>query len=386
MSFLGVKQTLTQKERQIATLKGRMKLAEFMSQPEDEFQRFIQDVENDPLFKKLMLLDAKIIRFKNSPWTRVAQAKMLSLDPAITPSRNTFEVESFLAKGKEFVSTIKNLGVDRFRKYFLDGTSGMISKEIARECDLPIETVKKINDFVDKFYLESKLTESTEDNRTRRIYYSTIASIEENNGQLTIGYFYPGMAKGRYLINFERIREMNQAGILSKDEIRETNSLLNKLRLINSRKTAIYEIIQKLMEVQREFLLSGDFNNLSSFTQASLSRKMGVSPSLISRAISGKAICTPQGRQILLKTLFPSERKIRKELIREVMQQEKDKIRRKFLSRPYSDEEIRIQLIEKFAVSVSRRSISDCRKELKIPCSFKRMSQYWEFLEGNLQN
>ena len=382
MSALEGRQVLVQRAKQVAKLMGRMKLAELMSLPEDEFQKLIQEVENDPLFKKLMLSEIKIIRYKKPPWTKIAQAKMLPLDPAITPSQDTFEVESFLEQEEDLLLTIKKLGVDTFKKFFLDGVSGMTSKEIARECGLPLETVKKINYFVDKFYLESKLTEPTKDNRTARIYYSTIASIEKDNGQLTIGYFSSEMAKGRYLIDFDRVEKIKKGEVFAKDELRKIDSLLNKLRLVNSRKTTIYQLIQSLIEVQRSFLFSGDFKNLKSFTQVSLSRKMEVNPSLISRAINRKAIRTPQGRQIPLKTLFPSEREIRKNLIREVIEQEKNEIQSRLLCKAYSDEEIRIQLRKKYGTSVSRRSISDSRKNLKIPSSFERMHQYQKLLEG----
>ncbi|TET09706.1 hypothetical protein E3J84_04795, partial [Candidatus Aerophobetes bacterium] len=378
MSPLEGRQVLTQRTKQVAKLMGRMKLAEFMSLPEEEFQKLIQEVENDLLFKKLVLSEIKIIRYRKLPWTKIAQPKMLPLDPTITPSRDTLEVESFLAQEKDLISTIKKLGVDRFKKYFLHGVSGITSKEIARDCDLTLETVKRLNDFVDKFYLRSKLTESTPDNSTARIYYSTIASIEKNNGELSIGYFSPEMAKGRYLIDFDRVEKIKKVGIFAKDEIRKINSLLNKLRLINSRKTTIYEVIQNLIEVQRSFLLSGDFKDLKPFTQVSLSRKIEVNPSLISRAINRKAIRTPQGRQISLKTLFPSEREIRKKLIREIIEQEKNEIQNRSLSKAYSDEEIRTQLRKKYGTSISRRSISDCRKNLKIPSSFERMHQYQE--------
>ena len=382
MSALEGRQILTQRTKQVAKLMGRMKLAELMSLPEDEFQKLIQDVENDPLFKKLILPEIKIIKYKKPPWTKIAQSKILPLDPAITPSQDTFEVESFLAKEETLLLTIKRLGVDTFKKFFLDGVSGITSKEIARECGLPLETVKKINYFVDKFYLESKLTESTKDNRTVRIYYSTIASIEKDNGQLTIGYFSSEMAKGRYLIDFDKAEKIKKKGVFAKDELRKIDPLLNKLRLVNGRKTTIYQLIQNLIEMQRSFLFSGNFKDLKAFTQASLSTKMEVNPSLISRAISRKAIRTPQGRQIPLKVFFPSKREIRKNLIREVIEQEKDEIQNRSLSKSYSDEEIRAQLREKYGTSISRRSISDSRKNLKIPSSFERMHQYQKLLEG----
>ena len=382
MSALKGRQVLTQRGKQVAKLMGRMKLAELMSLPEDEFQGLIQEVENDSLFQKLMLSRIKVIRYKKPPWTKIAQPKMLPLDPAITPSRDTLEVESFLAKKEDLVSTIKKLGVDRFKKYFLDGVPGITSEEVAQKCELPMETIKQINDFVDKFYLESKLTESVGDNRTSRIYYSTIASIDKDNGHLTIGYFSPEMAKGRYLIDFDRVEKIKKMGIFAKDEARKIDSLLNKLRLINSRKTTIYQVIQNLIEVQRDFLFSGDFKDLKPFTQVSLSRKMEVDPSSISRAVNRKAIRTSGGRQVSLKTLFPSEREIRKKFIRELIEEEKNRIQNKSIFKVYSDEEMRIQLREKHGAFISRRSISDCRENLKIPSSFERMRQYQKLLEG----
>lgn len=382
MSALEIRQTVTQTAKQVAKLIGRMKLAEFMSLPEEEFQKLIQEVEKEPLFKKLMLSEINIIRYAKRPWARMAQPTMLPLDPAITPSRDTLEVESFLTKEKDLVPTIKKLGVDRFKRFFLDGVSGMTSTEVARQCGLSLETVKKMNDFVDRFYLESRLTEPSQDHQTSRIYYSTVASIEKNYGELTIGYFFREIARGHYFIDFDGVERIKKTGILSKEEARRIDSLLNKLRLINSRKTTMYQVIQNLMEVQRRFLLSGDPRDLKPFTQVSLGRKMGVNPSLISRVINRKAIRTPQGRQIPLKTLFPSEREIRKKLIREVIEREKAEIANGFLRKPCSDEEIRTELRKEYGTSISRRSISDCRGDLKIPSSFERSRQYKELLQG----
>jgi len=45
--------------------------------------------------------------------------EMLPLPPAITPSQNTLEVESFLAQEKDLIATIKKLAVDsgEFKNY-----------------------------------------------------------------------------------------------------------------------------------------------------------------------------------------------------------------------------------------------------------------------------
>ncbi len=83
MGVLEGRQVLAQRAKQVAKLMGGMKLGELMSLPEDEFQKLIQEVENDPLFKKLVTLGINIVGYKKPPWTRIAQSKVFSLGPTI---------------------------------------------------------------------------------------------------------------------------------------------------------------------------------------------------------------------------------------------------------------------------------------------------------------
>lgn len=375
MSVLEAKQILTQRVEQIAKLMGKMKLAEFMSLPESEFQKLIQEVENDPLFRKLTVPETGVVKYKKFSRTGLAHPRSISLDPTITPSRNYLDIEFFLGQEEEIIPIIREIGVGKFKKYFLDGIPGITLEEIARKCKLTKEKIKRINNFVDKFYLEAKLTESSPDKRTQRIYYSTIASIEKRKNEFIINYLSREIVKGCYLINFDRFEELKKRKVFTSSEVKKINPLFNKLKLINSRKTTIYQIIKNLIKVQYDFLLSGNFDHLKFFTQASLSKKIGVNPSLISRAIRRKAIRIPQGRQIPIKILFPSRREIRKKLIKEIIEQEKSEIEKGALSKSYSDEEIRGQLRRKNGIFISRRSVSECRKDLKIPSSFERTYQ-----------
>ncbi|TET44953.1 hypothetical protein E3J59_04425 [Candidatus Aerophobetes bacterium] len=368
-------QILSQKGKQIATLKGRINLGKFMSLPEDEFQKLIKEVETDPLFKRLATPETKVIQRKRLPGTSLAKFKTIPLDPAITPSRDTLEVESFLTQEEELVSTIKKLGVDRFKKYFLDNVSEMTLEEIAGECNSTVEEVRKVNSFVDRFYLQAESRGLPRDQRPQRIYYSTIASVEREEGGFSIGFFSPEIVEGRYIMNLDRLEEMKRAGAFDKSDIKKIKILFDKLRLVNSRETVIYRIVQKIIEVQRDFLESGNSMDLKFLTQGSLGKKVGTDASLISRAINRKAIRTPQGREISLKTFFPTKKQVRKELIRQVIDQEKTGIENKIINKPYSDGEIRKKLKEDFGVSISRRSVSELRMDLMIPPAAERMYQ-----------
>jgi len=375
MSSAKAEQILSQKGKQIAILKGRMRLAEFMSQPEDDFQKLIKEIKNDPLFKRLAAPETKVIRHKRFPGTSLAKFKTIPLDPTVTPSEDTLEVESFLTEEKDLVSTIKELGVDRFKEYFLDRVSEITPEEIAEKCDLSIEEVKKVNNFVDRFYLQTESRQSPQEVKTSKIYYSTIASVEKEQKGFSIGFFSAQMVEGRYIINFDRLEELEKREELDKSELKKIKILLDKLRLVNSRKTTIYRIVQNIMEAQGDFLESGNFKSLKPFTQASLSEKVGTDASLISRAISRKAIRTPQGREIPLKTFFPTKKETGKKLVRQIIAQEETELQNKIIKKPYSDGQIQKKLKEDYGLSISRRSVSEWRLDLRIPAASERMYQ-----------
>lgn len=368
-------QVLSQKGKQIAILKGRMRLAEFMDLPEYDFQKLIKEIKNEPLFKRLVAPEAKVIRRKKFPGTSLAKFRTIPLDPSVTPSTDTLTVQSFLAEEKDLLSTIKELGVDRFKEYFLDRVSEITLEEIVGKCDLTVEEVKKINNFVDRFYLQAESSQSPQEVRTAKIYYSTIASIEKEENGFSIGFFSAPMVEGRYIINFDRFEELKKAEEFDKNEIKKIKTLLDKLRLINSRKTIIYQIVQSIVETQRHFLESEDFRDLEPFTQACLSEKIGVDASLISRAINRKAIRIPQGREMPLKTFFPSKKETGKELVRQIIAQEETELQNRIIKKPYSDGQIQKKLKEDHSISISRRSVSEWRLDLKIPAAPERVYQ-----------
>jgi len=367
------KQLLSQRGKYVAILKGRIELGKFMSLPEDDFQKLIKEIKIDPLFKRLASPETKVIRPRRFPGTSLAKFKTIPLDPAITPSRDSYDLESFLAEEQDTTLIIKKLGVDRFKKYFLERDFDLTLEEIAQECHLTIEEVEKLNSFMDTFYLRAEEGRLAPPEGPQRIYYSTIASIEKEDEGFSIGFFLPEAVEGRYLIDFDRFQEMKKRGEFDGNELGRIKTLFDKLRLVNSRKTIIYRIIQSILELQRGFLDSGSSKDLKLLTQAFLSKTIGVDPSIISRAVSRKAIRTPQGREIALKTFFPTRKEMGKELIRQIIGREGTEIRNKIVKKPYSDGEIRRKLKEDYGVSVSRRSVSEWRMDLMIPSASERM-------------
>ena len=95
----------------------------------------------------------------------------------------------------------------------------------------------------------------------------------------------PNYVRGKYLISYEKIKEAEKSDFFSKEEIERIDKLLKDLNLINIRKTTIHQVIQSAIEVQSDYLESEDIENLISFTQRDLSRKLKINSSLICRLI-----------------------------------------------------------------------------------------------------
>jgi len=334
-----------------------MEQANLLEMPEDEFNRLITEIEQNPLFRRLYQRE-KLIRYQRFSRTDISSSFYQLKEEAVA-DRGSMDVESLLLNKEHIVRQIQKLGLEKFKRYFLFPESGVTLEEIARECDLEISEVQKINNLIDEvsimseFYHPSNVTSGG-------IRYSKVASVEKDEKGFIIGYFSAAFARGRYSIDYERFEELKTAGVLTEAEAKKARQLFKKLELINSRKDTLTQILQNIIGKQALYLESGDLKSLLPFSQKELAEKIGLAPSSVSRAISGKSIDTPWGGEIPLKHFFPRPRRFRKELLKQLLETDKG------LS---SDEAIRNKLWEKFGVAISRRSVANLRKELKIPAA-----------------
>ncbi len=159
-----------------------------------------------------------------------------------------------------------------------------------------------------------------------------------------------------------------------KDLSEEMKEKLNKAKMITTvveyRKELLRRIIEKIVEVQKDFLL-GKENYLKPLTIKDLAEELGVSISTVSRAIKDKYILTPKGmfllKHLLTRSAFSlSEDKVSvdkiKEMIKDIIRNEKD---------PLSDQSIARILLNK-GIKISRRTVAKYREEMGIPPAFQR--------------
>ncbi len=354
MGAFKIEQTEGQQARQEFKLIVRLERANLLEMPGKDFHRLISELENSPLFKKFYRTE-KIIRYQRFPRTDISSS-FYQLREEVVADKGSIDVESLLLNKEHIVHQIQKLGLEKFKRYFLYPEPELTIEEIAQECNLEVPEVQKINSLVDEFSILSEFYNPSALSDGHGVYYSKIASVERGPEGLVIGYFSPSFARGRYSINYERFEELKRNGTFGEAEAKEAKQLFRKLELINTRKDTVSQVLQNIVDKQASYLESGNQKSLLPFSQKELARKIGLNPSSVSRAISGKSLETPWGAEIPLKQLFPRPKRFRKELIRQLLETEKE------LS---SDEAIKVKLQEKFGVAISRRSVANLRRELR---------------------
>jgi len=337
-----------------------MEQAKLLEIPEDEFHRLIAEIEQGSLFKRLYQKE-KLIRYQKFPGTHISPS-FYKFEEEMVADTGSPDVESLLLNKEYIVRQIQELGVEKFKRYFLFPESGMGSEEIASECGLEVSVVKKINSLIDElsimseFYHPSNVTSGA-------IRYSKVASVEKDKNGFIIGYFSAFSARGRYVIDYDRLEELKASSVLTEAKVKEARQLFRTLELINSRKDTLNQILRNIVDRQALYLESGNLRSLLPFSQKELAERIGLAPSSVSRAIQGKSIVTPSGQEVPIKHFFPRPKRFRQELLRQLLETDKE------LS---SDEAIRVKLWEKFGVAISRRSVASLRKELNIPAARRK--------------
>jgi RNA polymerase sigma-54 factor len=340
----------------------RIQQANLLQMSEKEFHQLIMEIERSSLFLRLYRKE-KLIRYQRFPRTSISST-FYELKEESMADPGSINIESLLLKKEHLVNQIQKLGMEKFKRYFLFPDSGMTVDEIARECDWTVAQVQEINRLIDEFSVMSEFYHPSKFNSDIVRYYR-VASVERMGEDFVISYFSPFFARGRYQIDYERFEELKKSGIFSEHEASETRQLFKKLELINSCKDTLNQILQGILDKQMLYFQTGDSRSLLPVSQKELAKKLGLAPSSVSRAIRNKSIDVPWGEEVPLKHFFPRPKRFRKELLGQLLKSDDG------LS---SDEMIRVKLREKFGMAISRRSVANLRKELKIPATGRRTS------------
>lgn len=361
MRGLEVQQTQNLQARQELKLVARLEQANLLEMPEDEFNKLLGEVENSPLFKRLYQKE-KLIHYHRYPRTDVS-SRFYQLNEAIAADTGTLDVESLLSDKEDMICQIQEIGLEKFKRYFLYPEPETSLEEISRECNLEPSQVEKINNLINEFSILSEFYNPSALSAQHAIHYSKVASVERSQKGFVVGYFSPSLARGKYSIDYGRFEELKGNGVFSAAEAKEIRQLFKRLELVNSRKDTVTRILQEIVEKQALYFESGDPKALLPLSQKELANRIGVAPSSISRAINGRSIEAPWGEEEALKDFFPRPRRFKRELVKQLLETDGEFC---------SDEALKAKLEQKFGISISRRSVASLRKELKIAAAWKR--------------
>lgn len=191
-----------------------------------------------------------------------------------------------------------------------------------------------------------------------------------------------------YRFDEARLRGLRAGGALDERDV----ALLHRLRLVNSRNRLTHALMTALLDMQREFLATGDPLALAPLTQAALSRfltacaglPMAADTGRISRLARGLGVTLPDGRTQPLAGLLPGARQLHCHRLDSLVKSERQLLLAGKIGRPWSDGQIAALLERQYGTRLSRRSIAAIRHRLAIPDSRRRAARadYWAATEG----
>ncbi len=344
------------------TLKGqlirRLRFSEILNLKETEFAKLIQEVEESHIFKKLLYpkdSGPKAVHRRRFPHARLISS-FYEVREDLHPSQSKTDVEKILFQHTELVHLIKKIGQKNFESYFLylEGPGSL--EEIARNCGINVEEVKKIQNLVTEVSIHSEFFEP-KFTAGEKVPYTTVAQIElEKDGSLFISWLSPHLAQGRYVVNRERVEQLRKE--MNSEEKKSLTQILQKLEWINLRQDTLQKVLQELLMTQEGYLRNRDPLKLAPLTQRETSRKIGVASSTVCRLVGSKSVILPWGEEKFLKDLFYNRKSLALNHLRLILEKNLKE------GRKTSDEWLRQEMLRATPFKISRRSLNLYRRKL----------------------
>ncbi|OGR57108.1 MAG: hypothetical protein A3I11_08650 [Elusimicrobia bacterium RIFCSPLOWO2_02_FULL_39_32] len=338
-------------------LKGKVQLATILTTNPRDFAKLIKEIEDSSIFKKLFSTPSssrfKVIQRRNFSHAKLS-TQFYELDENLPASRSQDSVEKILDSKKNLIELIKKIGEKNFEKYFLYSNGEAKEDEIERECGISSKEIGKINDLVNQVFVEEETLSGSKSFAPEKYFTKVAQIIPEENQNFFIAFYSPRMAQGIYQVNHEKLKELKENRLLSREEKKELHSLLSKISLVNLMKNSLYLLLLKIIERQKNYFLNENSENLNILTQKELAKEIGISQSTLSRLISSRSLDSPSGQETPLSFFFNSRKDWVKKRLKNILQNE---IR-------LTDSQIGDIIKKNYAIHLSRRTINQYRKEL----------------------
>lgn len=321
-----------------------------MSEP--DYRDWLKALEGDPLFARLRSWNGRaVIRREPRPGARFAWPESaLGGKDVAGPSG----LGALSDLDEETAGLVRKLGLEAFERAFLRGEETAQRRAAAAAAGLTEaegERVARLVDSLAFFENEKNINGTTERFALGRPH--CIASIERTPEGYAVAYVSTHYLRGRYRVDYAALSGLKSS--LPRAEWARVRELVRQLELANRKLSALGRILEALPSLQPAFLSAGDPESLVPLRQNAVARELGLSPSAICRALAGRSVRVPRGREVALSAFFPSTRARTERLIALVAGGRPDA----------TDEQIRGELEARHGLSVTRRLVNLRRRALR---------------------
>ena len=351
MKHFGFKHTASTGARTSASVLGALKMAHLAEMPEEEFEEFIKEMEGGRVFQ--LLKSSGAINLAEFPAARYAARKYagygLKLSGGDLPE---------LADGSgDLVALIQGVGQEKFEACFLKDAA-LSDVERAEECDITVADAARLRDFVNRAFIQAEFEGAAEAPASK--VFSAVAGIELKDGVPELAFFHREIWKGRYKVDNDKLALLLPG--LDQAEKNRVEKLLRKVEFADKRKTTLYRALEILISVQADYLATGEPGRRRPLSQKTLAKNLEVCPSVLNRLVSNKSIQMPWGMEAPMDVLLPSSKKVNLERLYAIAAEKPER----------SDELRRVELSARHGVALSRRSVAQYRKDLRLAAAGAR--------------
>jgi len=347
-------------ERRLS-LYGRIRMSNLIQMREPEFAREVAAIERDPLFQTLFYgrggLPRAILR-QRWPGGRLC-GSCFGLAENVAGSGAPAPVEEFLARHAGLVSSIQQMGVEAFERYFIHASEPLPLEDIARRTGLDLAEVRAINDLLLEIGAHVAAQPAGREPAPVRSFVC-LARVGWEEGLPTFEFFFPHWARGLYQVRYDLLEQWKMKGILSPRDMRRLPGLLRRIEAANMRQNTLFRIVQGLVRLQSDFLVSHRTELQHPISQRQFARTLQLSPSTVSRALGGRSVLLPWGEEAPLLRLAPSRRQVVRAIVAAWLSGG---------ARRETDAILAARLETECGIRVSRRTVTTVRHELGLKTS-----------------
>jgi plasmid maintenance system antidote protein VapI len=185
---------------------------------------------------------------------------------------------------------------------------------------------------------------------------------EKTVEEKSVNEILSGLNPQQRLVFFESLtfnKEGKIASFYTKDikEVLGEKALIDVLKkFADKRKTTLYRALEILLNIQTDYLATGEPGRRRPLSQKTLAKNLEVHPSVLNRLVSNKSTQLPWGTEAPMSVLLPSAKEVNLERLYSIAAAKPE----------LSDEKLRAELKARHGIDLSRRSVAQYRKEMSL--------------------